>query len=117
MTDRSRCALLALQWVLGLVILLEAAIFAFSPAAAHSFGKTGMPNFIRLALAWSEIAAAILFLIPRTIALGGRILIAVLAFAVVLHIVHGWWNIGALLVYVAGTWAVIAGRTQPLAPN
>ncbi len=43
--DRVRWALLVLQWVLGLVILAEAAGFAFSPAAAHAFAKTGLPDF------------------------------------------------------------------------
>jgi len=116
-SDRSQFALLVLQWVLGFIILAEAAGFAFSPTSARSFAKTGMPDFIRLALAWGEIGAAILFLIPRTIVTGGWLLIAVLACAVVLHMLHGWWDVGALLVYAAATWAVIAGRTQPLATN
>jgi hypothetical protein len=115
--DRARLALLALQWVLGLVILAEAAGFAFSPASAHLFAKTGLPDFIRLALAWSEMVAAVVFLIPRAVVAGGWLLIAVLVFAIVLHLLHGWLDVGALVVYAAATWAVMAGRAQTSATS
>jgi hypothetical protein len=109
-SGRLPAALLILQWVLGLVILGESARFAFSPEAAHAFAKTGMPNFIRLGVAWAEIAAAILFLIPRATVAGGRFLIAVLAAAILIHLLHGWFDVGVLLVYTAATWAVVAGK-------
>jgi len=101
-----------LQWVLGLVILVEALRFAFSPGATQLFAKTGLPDFLHVGLAWAEIAAAILFLIPRTTVVGGRFLIAVLALAIVIHILHGWFDVGALLVYLAATWAVIASASS-----
>ncbi len=110
--DRGRSALLVLQWVLGLVILAEAATFAFSPTSAHTFAKTGLPDVIRLVLAWGEMVAAILFLIPRAIVTGGWLLIGVLVLAIVLHFLHGWWNVGSLVVYAAATWAVMAGRDR-----
>jgi hypothetical protein len=110
--DRSRTALLVLQWVLGLVILAESASFAFSPAAAHAFAKTGMPSFIRLALGWSEMAAAILFLVPRAIVVGGWLLITILVLAVVIHLLQGWLDVGGLVVYAFATWAVMAGGAQ-----
>src|SRR4249919_747323 len=116
-SGRSRTALLVLQWVLGLVILAEAASFAFSPGAAHSFAKTGMPDFIRLALAWGEMAAAILFLIPRAVVVGGWLMIVVLAFAIVLHLLHGWLDVGALVVYAVAAWAVMTGRALKSATN
>ncbi|HXY77195.1 MAG TPA: hypothetical protein VEH47_00155 [Candidatus Acidoferrales bacterium] len=108
---RLPAALLILQWVLGLVILEESLRFAFSPEAAHAFAKTGLPNFIRLGLAWAEIAASILFLIPRATVVGGRLLIAVLGAAVVIHILHGWFDVGVLVVYAAAAWAVIAKKS------
>jgi hypothetical protein len=111
---RLPAALRILQWMLGLVILEEALRFAFSPEAAHAFAKTGMPNFIRLGLAWAEIAAAILFLIPRATVFGGRFLMAVLGAAIVIHVLHGWFDVGVLVVYAAATWAVLAG-TSPAA--
>jgi hypothetical protein len=109
--NRLPIALCILQWVLGLVILLESLHFALSPSAAHAFSKTGLPNFLRLGLAWAEIAAAILFLIPRTVVVGGRFLIFVLALAIVVHVLHGWFDVGGLLVYAAAAWAVTAGRS------
>ncbi len=107
---RTRSALLVLQWALGLVVLAEAAEFAFSPAFANAFAKTRLPDFIRLGLAWSEIVAAILFLIPRAAVAGGWFLIVVLAFAMVPHLLHGLLDVGALVVYMAATWVVIAGK-------
>jgi hypothetical protein len=110
--DRVRSALLVLQWVLGLVIIAESARFAFSPEAAHAFARTGLPNFVRFVLAWAEMAAAILFLVPRATIAGGWFLIGVLVFAIVIHILHGWFDVGGLVVYAAATWAVMAGKTN-----
>jgi len=104
-------ALRILQWVLGLVILEESLRFALSPEAAHAFAKTGLPNFIRLGLAWAEIAAAILFLVPRAMVVGGRFLIVVLGAAIVIHILHGWFDVGVLVVYAAAAWAVVAVKS------
>ncbi|HMD18116.1 MAG TPA: hypothetical protein VKH18_15735 [Terriglobales bacterium] len=109
--DRLPAALCILQWALGLVILVESLRFAFSPEAAHAFSKTGLPNFIHLGLAWAEIAAVILFLIPRATVVGGRFLIAVLGAAIVIHLLHGWFDVGWLLVYAAATWAVVAAKS------
>ena len=110
--NRGRVSLLTLQWVLGPVILVQAAVFAFSPGSAHAFAKTGMPNFIRLALAWAEMAAAVVFLIPRATITGGWLLLIVLAGAIALHLLHGWLDVGALLIYAAATWAVMSGKLQ-----
>jgi hypothetical protein len=30
---------------------------------------------------------------------------------------HGWWDVGALVVHAAATWAVMAGKTQWAAAN
>ncbi|MGA2423422.1 MAG: hypothetical protein ABSG07_05410 [Terriglobales bacterium] len=107
--DRFPAALRILQWALGLVILEESLRFAFSPGAAQAFAKTGMPNFIHLTLAYTEIVAAILFLVPRATVIGGWLLIVVLASAIVLHLLHGWFDVGALVVYAAAAWAVVEG--------
>ena len=79
--NRLPAALSLLQWVLGLVIMEASLRFAFSHAAARDFARTGLPDFIRLALALAEIVAVLLFLIPHATQVGGRTLIAVLAFA------------------------------------
>jgi hypothetical protein len=109
--DLLPAALRILQWTLGLVILGESARFAFSPVAAQTFAKTGLPNFVRPTLAWAEIAAAILFLVPGATWLGARFLIAVFAAASVIHLLHSWFDVGALFVYAAAAWAVAAGKS------
>lgn len=108
--ERLSVALSILQWALGLVILAESLRFAFSSEAAAVFVHTGLPNFIHLALAWAEIGAAVLFLVPRATATGGFVLMMVLAFAIVVHLLHGWWDVGALVVYAAATWTVVTGK-------
>ena len=110
-SDRLPAALRILQWVLGLVILEESLRFAFSPEAAHAFAKTGLPNFVHLGLAWAETAAAILFLVPRATVVGGRFLIVVLGAAIVIHILHRWFDVGVLMVYAAAAWAVVAAKS------
>lgn len=109
--DRIRTALLVLQWVLGLVILAESARFAFSSEAAHAFARTGLPTFVRFVLGWAEMAAAILFLVPRAIVVGGWLLITVLGLAIVIHVLHGWFDVGGLVVYAVAAWTVMVGRT------
>jgi hypothetical protein len=111
-TDRVRRAIALLRWVLGVVILAQAARFAFSRSAAAEFAKTGMPDFVHLALAWGEMAAAALFLIPAFVTAGGRLLIAILGCAMVLHLLHGWLDVGVLVVYAAATWTVLAANAQ-----
>jgi len=111
--DRLPLALRILHWTLGLVILAESAHFALSPESAHAFAKTGLPYFIRPVLAWAEIAAAILFLIPRATVVGGRFLIVVLALAIVLHLLHGWFDVGGLVVYAVAAWVVITVKSAP----
>lgn len=106
-TERAHLAIRLLRWVLGLVILGQAARFAFSHSAAREFAKTGLPDFVHIGLAWGEMAAAVLFLIPAVTLLGGRLLIAILGFAIVLHLLHGWYDVGVLAVYAAGAWAVV----------
>ncbi|HYU47739.1 MAG TPA: hypothetical protein VEK84_16380 [Terriglobales bacterium] len=105
--DRLPRELRALQWVLGLVIVAESAAFLFSSGAAHAFAKTGLPGFIRTGLGGMELAAAMLVLIPRMAVAGGWLLVALLSVAILLHLVHGWFDVGGLVVYLFATWAVI----------
>lgn len=117
--DRLRAALFMLQWVLGLVILEQSLRFAFSPSAARTFAQTGLPDFIHQALAWAEIAAAVLFLVPRAIVprasvAGGWLLLIVLASAIIIHLLHGWFDVGALVVYMAAAWVAVAANAAPV---
>jgi hypothetical protein len=43
---------------------------------------------------------------------GGLLLIAVLAFAIVIHLLHGWFDVGGLVVYAAAAWTVVAGSRR-----
>ena len=110
--DRLPVALRILQWVLGLIVLAESLHFALSSQAAHAFAKTGLPNFTRLTLAWAAISAQILFLVPRALVVGGWFLIGVLVAAIVLHLLHGWLDVGALVIYIAATWTVVVGKSS-----
>jgi hypothetical protein len=107
MSGRGSRAILVLRWMLGLVILIESARFAFSHSEALAFAKTGLPAFLRVALAWAEMVAAVLFLVPGLVKMGGRLLIAVLAVAIVIHVLHDWFEVGGLVVYIAAVWAVM----------
>jgi hypothetical protein len=107
--SRTKIALTGLQWTLGVVILIEAALFVM-PAAAHAFASTHMPNVIRMVLGWGEIAGCILMLIPRTAIRGAWVLVAVFALAIVIHLMHGFYGVGNLAIYTAAAWAVAVGK-------
>ena len=104
-------AILGLQWTLGVVVFAEAALLALSvhPQSAH---RLGVPMAVLTALAWAEMVAAALFLIRPTEEIGGVALMVIFALAIVLHLLHGQWNVGALLVYAAAAWTVV-GTGRP----
>ena len=107
--DSKKCALIALQWALGIVILIEAVLFV-RPGAAHDFARTHMPNVVRLVLGWGEIIGSVLLLIPWTTVRGAWLLIGIFALAIVLHLLHGLYNVGNLVIYTAAAWAVATGK-------
>jgi len=106
---KTRIALIILQWVLGLVILIEAILFVI-PSAAHGFAATHMPGFIRLILGWGEILGCVLLLIPRTTIRGAWLLLAVFVFAILIHLLHGAYNVGNLVIYTAAAFAIACGK-------
>jgi len=108
-TRQSKCAMTALQWALGIVILIEAVLFLL-PGAAHDFARTHMPGFIRLILGVGEIIGCVFMLIPRTAARGAWLLVAVFVFAILIHLLHGMYNVGNLVIYAAAAWAVASGK-------
>lgn len=107
--QRTKLSICVLQWSLGIVILIEAALFVL-PSAAHQFARTHMPGFIRLLLGWGEIAGCILMLIPRTAVRGAWLLVAVFVFAILIHLLHGQYNVGNLVVYAAAALAVAGAK-------
>ena len=56
-----------------------------------------------------EAAGALLFLIPRTMRIGGGLLLLTLVGAVALHALQHEWRFD-LLIYAAGVWLVMSGR-------
>jgi hypothetical protein len=104
-----KCGLIVLQWALGIVILIEAVQFVL-PGAAHGFAATHMPAIIRMILGFGEIAGSILLLIPKTTVRGAWLLLAVFTFAILLHLLHGMYNVGNLVIYAAAAFAIAVGK-------
>jgi len=113
--QRIKTAITGLQWTLGLVILIEAILFVM-PSARHDFARTHMPDIVRQVLGWGEIIGALLLLIPRTAARGAWFLVVVFALAIVIHLLHGAYNVSNLVIYSAAAWAIAAEKTsaQPI---
>lgn len=106
---KSNFGICVLKYCLGIVILIEAVMFVL-PDAAHEFSRTHMPGFIRMVLGWGEIAGCILLLIPKTSIRGAWLLLAVFVMAILLHLLHGMYGIGSLVVYAAAAFAIAVGR-------
>ena len=104
-----KTALTGLQWTLGVVILIEA-IFFLMPGAAHDFAQTHMPDIVRQVLGWGEIIGAVLLLIPRTAVRGAWVLVGIFVLAIVIHLLHGTFNVGNLLIYTAAAGAIASGK-------
>jgi hypothetical protein len=49
-------------------------------------------------------------LIPRTAVRGAWILLAVFVLAIAIHLLHGLFNVGNLVIYVAAASVVVAGK-------
>ena len=106
---KSKIGLTVLQWALGLVILVEAVLFVM-PSAAHDFARTHMPGFVRIVLGFGEILGSILLLIPQTAVRGAWLLLAVFIMAILLHLLHGMYGIGNLVIYAAAAFAIAWGK-------
>jgi hypothetical protein len=104
-----KCALTVLQWSLGIVILIESVRFVL-PSAAHDFARTHMPDLVRLILGFGEIAGCVLLLIPQTAARGAWLLLAVFVMAILIHLLHGWYAIGNLVIYAAAAFVIAAEK-------
>lgn len=106
-------AVLGLQWIVGLVLIAQSLRLALESSAVRHFALAGMPLWMRPALAWTEIAAAILFLVPFTMMLGGYMLLVIFFLAALLHILHSEFDIGVLLVYGMAVLVSMAYRSGP----
>jgi len=100
----------ALRWTLGVVVLVESCRFVFASSGQHAVAQAGMPQWIRPVLGGSEIVAVLLFLFPATSVAGGYLLLVVFFFAAAIHVLHGQYDVGGLIVYAAAVMACIAQR-------
>jgi hypothetical protein len=108
----TRVSIPLLCWVLGLVVFEQSLQFAFSSSAAHFFLKTGLPPRLRPALGITEALAALLFLLPFTAMAGGYLLLVIFGLAAAIHILHGRFDVGGLLVYAAAALVCMAGARR-----
>jgi hypothetical protein len=72
----------------------------------------GATHHALVLLGLAELAAAILFLIPRTVRLGGISLMVVFGVAALFHLLHGEYNIGYSAVYGAAAFAVVSTQAR-----
>jgi uncharacterized membrane protein YphA (DoxX/SURF4 family) len=106
---KSKYGVTVLQYSLGVVILIEAVMFVL-PGAAHEFGRTHMPGFVRMVLGFGEILGCVLLLIPPTAIRGAWVLVAVFIMAILLHLPHGMYGVGDLVIYTAAAFAIAVGK-------
>lgn len=107
--SQTKLGLSVLQWVLGIVVLAEAVQFVL-PGAAHNFARTHMPDIVRLVVGFGEIIGCILLLVPPTAMRGAWLLVGVFTFAIVIHLLHGMYGIGNLVIYAAAAFAIAIGK-------
>lgn len=110
MNQRLKNLVIGLRWSVGLVVLYESCLLAFEPGRIRAFEHSGLPQFIRPVLAGGEILAAAMFLIPFTSTVGSYFLMAVFVFAGAIHVLHGQYDVGALIVYGMAVWVSLAQR-------
>jgi uncharacterized membrane protein YphA (DoxX/SURF4 family) len=96
-----------LRWSLGLVVLWDSYQFATSAASIHHLQRMGLPAWIAPLLGGIEIGATVIFLIPRLRRVGGYSLLFIFSIAAMLHILHGNFAIGPLVVYSAAVLACL----------
>jgi len=106
---KSKIGICVLQYALGISILIQAVMFVL-PSAAHDFARTHMPALVRMVIGWGEIIGSVLLLIPQTAIRGAWLLLAVFVMAILLHLLHGMYNVGSLVVYAAAAFAIAAGK-------
>jgi len=69
-----------------------------------------MLAFVPLVLGFWEIAGSLLLLVPGTVVRGAWLLLAVFVMAILLHLQHGTYGVGNLVVYAAAAFAIAVGK-------
>jgi hypothetical protein len=108
--EKERLSINVLHVVVGVIVLIESLLFALGDEAARVVAHLGLPPLLRPVLGGLEALAAIVFLIPRTVVVGGWALLVIFALASIVHVLHGQYNVGSLVVLAAAVFAVMAHR-------
>ena len=110
MSGQVRGSITVLRILLGVVVLVQS-VQAVLPGEMTRHGA--LLARILPVLTGVEILGALLILVPRTARIGAWILIPVFAAAALLHVLHGSWNVGELVVYAACAGVVLASAETP----
>jgi hypothetical protein len=111
-TTLKRLSLPFLRWSVGLVVLWQSWLtFHGTLGKLHAPGDPSGLAHVRLVLSGAEMAAAVLFLLPVTAAIGGYGLLAIFALAIAIHALHGdVSSLETLVVYGVAVLATLAYR-------
>jgi uncharacterized membrane protein YphA (DoxX/SURF4 family) len=109
--SRQDLAITILQWVMGVIVFVESCLtFRGALLDLHAAEHIHHLELARLFISGCEAIAAVLFLIPGTLRVGGWILIVIFAWAILLHSWHGYVHELPLVIYGAGVFAVMTFR-------
>jgi hypothetical protein len=113
-TTLKRLSLPFLRWSVGLVVLWQSWLtFHGTLGKLHAPGHPSALAHVRLVLSGAEMAAAVLFLLPVTAAIGGYGLLAIFVLAIATHALHGDVSgLETLVVYGAAVLATLAYRDR-----
>jgi hypothetical protein len=98
---------------LALALVIGQASLLLLLRAHHGGASGGVHPAVATALAAVELLAVGLFLVPKTLVLGARLLWIVLVAAALLHLHAGQAPSPIFLVYAAGIWVVAADAGRP----
>ena len=101
---KKNMAIFVLRWVVALISGFGA-LRLFIALSHHGVGH--LPTNVLRVICVAEIVAAVFFLIPRTIKLGGVALLVVYAVAATVHLLHGEYNISNLVLLGAAVAVVL----------
>jgi hypothetical protein len=104
-----RRSLTALRVTMALMIAWLSVPTAFPGPAALASPHAGLAGFLRV-LASVEMVAALLLLVPALVRFAAWALIAVFVVAMGVHLLHGEYRVGALVIYLAATAVILAAR-------
>jgi hypothetical protein len=107
-------ALPFLRWSVGLVVLWQSWLtFHSALGKLQTPGHAAALAHVRLVFSGAEMLAAVLFLLPFTIAAGGYLLLLIFVLAIAIHTLHGDVSgLEVLVVYGAAVLVSLAYREE-----